>query len=219
MNSVFEEVSDVHIIARTEDSAITLNDLLNKQIYDQEFDIIGILAEIEEPKEITKGDKVLTRWNWTIADPIQEKKIHAVMWNDRFLPDQSLVGKTIIMSRFTLHNYNGSLTLNSKIRSGIQLATHAYQTMEEKVMTEFKNYELVSERKMKEEDNSQGTTLKNMRELNDAIQYLSLGESLKSDLDVWVNRLSMKKWFYEGCPSCNKSSEKGTNCQCGKYVE
>lgn len=46
MNAMFEEVSDVNIIARTEDSAITIGDLLNKQIYDQEFDIIGILAEI-----------------------------------------------------------------------------------------------------------------------------------------------------------------------------
>jgi len=29
----------------------------------------------------------------------------------------------------------------------------------------------------------------------------------------------MKKWFYEGCPHCNKSAEKGTSCQCGKYVD
>lgn len=86
------------------------------------------MTEIEEPKEITKGDKVLTRINWVIADPMQHKRIHAVLWNDKIKADSSMVGKTIILSRFTLHNYNGSLTLNSKMRSAIQLAnTHAYQ--------------------------------------------------------------------------------------------
>lgn len=72
---------------------------------------------------------MLKRWNWVIVDPIQEKRIYAILWGDRINPDQSLIGKTIIMSRFTLHNYNGSLTLNSKIRSGIQLANHQYQSM------------------------------------------------------------------------------------------
>lgn len=48
---------------------------------------------------------------------------------------------------------------------------------------------------------------------------MDTGETLKSDLDVFVNRLSMKKWYYEGCPACNKSAEKGTSCHCGKYVE
>jgi hypothetical protein len=93
---------------------------------------------------------VLKRWNWVIADPIQQKKIHAVMWNDRIVPDPSLIGRTVIMGRFILHNYNGSLTLNSKIRSSVQLATHHYQATEHKVMSEYKNYEMVSERKIKE---------------------------------------------------------------------
>jgi hypothetical protein len=48
---------------------------------------------------------------------------------------------------------------------------------------------------------------------------MSLGETLRSDLDIWVNRITTNKWFYEGCPQCKKTSEKGTNCQCGKYVE
>jgi hypothetical protein len=43
-------VSDVHIISRPEDAAITLGDLITKPIFDQEFDIIGILVGIEEPK-------------------------------------------------------------------------------------------------------------------------------------------------------------------------
>lgn len=29
----------------------------------------------------------------------------------------------------------------------------------------------------------------------------------------------VKKWYYEGCPSCNKTAEKGMSCLCGKYVE
>ena len=72
---------------------------------------------------------MLKKWNRVIVDPIQEKRIYGILWGDRITPDQSLIGKAIMMSRFTLHNYNGSLTLNSKIRSGIQLANHQYQAM------------------------------------------------------------------------------------------
>jgi hypothetical protein len=77
---------------------------------------------MEDPKEISKGDKLLTRYNWVIADPIQKKRIHAVLWNDR-LNDTNLIGRTVILSRFVLHDYNGSLTLNSKVRSTIKIAT------------------------------------------------------------------------------------------------
>lgn len=58
-----------------------------------------------------------------------------------------------------------------------------------------------------------------MKELGNALDYMNDGESLKSDLNVFVNRILLKKWYYEGCPSCNKAAEKGTSCHCGKYVE
>lgn len=98
--------------------------MLQKGIFDQEFDILGVLVEIEEPKELQKDGKNLIKWNWVIADPLEHKKIHAVLWNDKIKADHSLIGKTLILSRFTLHNYNGSLTLNSKARSSIQTATY-----------------------------------------------------------------------------------------------
>jgi hypothetical protein len=80
-------------------------------------------------------------WNWVIADPIQEKKIHAVTWNENVKPDSSLIGKTVLLNRFTLHSYNGSLTLNSKARCNIQAANYPqYQLEEDMVMTKFKNY-------------------------------------------------------------------------------
>lgn len=48
--------------------------------------------------------------------------------------------------------------------------------------------------------------MKNLKELNQAIETLVMGETLKTDLDVHINRLLMKKWFYEGCPGCNKAA-------------
>lgn len=86
-------------------------------------------------------------------------------------------------------------------------------------MLEYKNYELLSERRAMGQDDNQGVFLTNLKELNDAVQYLSMGETLKTDLNVLIGRFLMKKWFYEGCPACNKSAEKGTTCHCGKYVE
>ncbi len=86
-------------------------------------------------------------------------------------------------------------------------------------MNNAKNFELLSERRAKDEDNTNTVIYKNSRDLLSAIETMSSGETLKSDLDVFINRLLMKKWYYEGCPGCNKSAEKGTSCHCGKYVQ
>lgn len=61
--------------------------------------------------------------------------------------------------------------------------------------------------------------MKNTKELNQAIETLVYGETLRTDLDLFVNRLMMKKWYYQGCPQCNKAAEVGMSCHCGKYVE
>ena len=99
----------------------------------------------------------MTRWNWVIVDPIQQKKINAILWNDKIKADYSLVGKTVILSRFVLHNYNGSLTLNSRARSSIQLAEYPqYNQYLDSVMMDYKSYEGLSDRRIKEEDNAQG---------------------------------------------------------------
>ena len=48
---------------------------------------MGILVDIEEPKDIVKDGKNLKLWNWVIADPLEQKKIHAVLWNDKIKHD------------------------------------------------------------------------------------------------------------------------------------
>ena len=55
-----------------------------------------------------------------MADPLTKQTINAVIWNDRIRTDHEMVGKTVLLSHFALHNYNGSLTLNSKPRATIQ---------------------------------------------------------------------------------------------------
>ena len=90
-------------------------------------------------------------WNWIVVDPIAQKKIQAVLWNDKIRADQSLVGKIILLSRFALHNYNGSLTLNSKVRSSIQVADYpAFDRELVHAVEDHKLYELVSGRRVKE---------------------------------------------------------------------
>lgn len=136
---------------------------------------MGILVEVEEPKEFNKDGKTLTRWNWVIVDPMHHKSIHAVIWNDRIKRDAALIGKTVILSRFTLHNYNGSLTLNSKARSGVQAADYpSFQALEEQAMSEHKTYEQLSERRAKEEE-GQGSVLKNLRELSVSVETMVSG--------------------------------------------
>lgn len=37
-----------------------------------------------------------------------------------------------------------------------------------------------------------------MRELGGAIDTMNDGETLRSDLNVLINRITTKKWYYEG---------------------
>lgn len=76
------------IIANQEDTAITLEQLLYEKILGQEYDIIAILVDIEEPKEFNKEGRTLLRWNWVFADPKAKKVINAILWNDKIKPNR-----------------------------------------------------------------------------------------------------------------------------------
>ena len=52
--SLFKEVSDVNLIAKNEDTAVTLGEVYEKRIFHQEFDVIAILGEIKEETTIQK---------------------------------------------------------------------------------------------------------------------------------------------------------------------
>lgn len=45
------------------------------------------------------------------------------------------------------------------------------------------------------------------------------GDTIRSDLNVWLNKMVMKKWYYDGCPHCNKVTEENNTCpHCQKFV-
>lgn len=167
-----------------------------------------------------KGEKKLLRTNWTFADPIRKFSINAVVWNDKIKQNADLIGKTCLLSSFTLHDYNGSLTLNSKMRSNISLISvrHDYQKVEEEALNDYKSYDDLSERKG---GNDEGKVFcYSMKDLEQKIVEMGNGDTIRSDLDVWVSRMFMKKWFFEACPHCDKSGELKTHCHnCNKFIE
>ncbi len=126
--STFEEVSDTNSIAKVEDSAITLGECVERKIIGQEFDVVCILVSIQDTIEVKKDDKPLRKTNLLVADPLKGLTLHAVIWNDALIPDQSLIGKAIILSRFKLSEYKSSLTLGSTYKSSLMpVESHIYQ--------------------------------------------------------------------------------------------
>ncbi len=94
----------------------------------QEFDVVCILIKIEETTEVKKEDKLLKKTNFLIADPMKNISLHAVVWNENLVPDNSLIGKAVILSRFKLNEYKSSLTLTSVYKSSIiPVDSHHYQ--------------------------------------------------------------------------------------------
>lgn len=55
--SQFNEVSDVNIIAKAEDTAITLWDLYERRIFNQQFDVVAYVVEVKEEKTFQREQK------------------------------------------------------------------------------------------------------------------------------------------------------------------
>ena len=55
---------------------------------------------------------------------------------------------------------------------------------------------------------------KNIKELQDKISYMTEGDSIKSVLHVWLNRMAInRRWYYDACPKCKKTAENHSKCQ------
>ena len=93
-----------------------------------------------------KDDKPLKKTNLLIADPIKNITLHAVIWNESLIPDSSLIGKAIILSRFKLNEYKNSLSLAAVYKSSIiPVESHPYQQYEKQAMDQYNTYEKLHE--------------------------------------------------------------------------
>ena len=53
--SIFNEVSDVNIIVKNEDSAITLGEVYDRHVLHQEFDIIAIVTQFTDAQVMIRN--------------------------------------------------------------------------------------------------------------------------------------------------------------------
>lgn len=105
-----------------------------------------ILINIEATIEVKKEDRLLKKTNMLVADPIKNITLHAIVWNENLIPDNSLIGKAIILSRFKLTEYKSSLSLSSIFKSSIiPVESHHYQQLEKQAMNDYNSYEKLQE--------------------------------------------------------------------------
>lgn len=214
---IFSEQSK--ILATTDDNSIqnsstiylTVNDLKLKE-ENMEVDVVGIIKEIKNATDIPakSGNKVLKKRTVLICDPINKVEIDAVFWNELTDVDQGLLYKTVLLSEFKVHVYNGSLSINSSFRSKItELKDHPMNQYESKVATD--SYETISYRR----DENNTKTIRNVKEIEHAKENLTEDGSIWSDLRVYLNRIKDKaKKTYDGCPFCKKTVQPDDNI-CG----
>jgi hypothetical protein len=198
-------VLDTSSIAKNEDSAITLADCVERRIIGQEFDVVCILVNVEETIEVKKEEKLLRKTNLMVADPIKGLAIHAIVWNDSLIPERSLIGKTVILSRFKLSEFKGALTLGSTYKSSIfPSQSHNYTKYESQAMKEYASYEKLYEIKSTGHENNKVCTT--LSELERKIENLEFDEWVRGDFTVYINKFGLKKWHFDGCPHCGKSA-------------
>lgn len=80
MNSKFNEVSDVNIIVKSEDSAVTLGSVYQKRTLNQEFDVVAYVVAVKEETSFQKDDKTITLKEVVLADPEARITMNANLW-------------------------------------------------------------------------------------------------------------------------------------------
>ena len=123
--SVFNEVSDVNIIVKNEDTAITLGEVYDRKVLHQDFDVIAYVVEVKPETSYQKNDKTVVVRDIVVADPIAKLTMNARLWRWGQEISTDMVGKVVIFSRFSMNEYKGSLSLSSNMRSSL-IFTHEH---------------------------------------------------------------------------------------------
>lgn len=54
-----------------------------------------------------------------MCDPINKVEVDAVLWNELTELDEKLLYRTVLLTEFKIHVYNGALSINSSFRSKV----------------------------------------------------------------------------------------------------
>jgi len=54
-----------------------------------------------------------------MADPVAKMTIDVVVWNDKIVPNHALIGKTVLLNKFQLSLFKGTLSLTCYQQSNI----------------------------------------------------------------------------------------------------
>lgn len=137
--------------------------------------------------------------------------MNARLWN-WFQGSTSYLNRILIFNRFILSEYKGSISLTSTSNASItEIHGHYYKQYEN---LKFNINEFTATTTTREREENTEDMCKNIKELQDKIVNLSEGDSIKSMLNVWVNRMAVhRKWSYDACPKCKKAAENHSKCQ------
>lgn len=218
--SEFKEVSDVNIIVKNEDTAITLGQGYERKVFNQDFDIVAYVVEVKPETTFQKNDKSFVVRDLVVADPEARLTMNARLWRWNQEITNDMVGKVIILSRFTFHDYKGSVSLSSNVRSSI-ITTHQHPMRSyEGKRVDISGFHCTTEVRERVDENP-ADFCRNMKELEERISYMREDDTIKSILTVVVSRLAFsRKWCYDACPKCKKMADKYSKCaNCDTIIE
>lgn len=198
------------IVATTDDNSIKtqggsitpIAEIKGKEV-NSEVDVIGIIKEVRAASEIqSKGNqKTHKKQTIVVCDPVSKMEIDAVMWNLEKDIERSMENKTVMLSSFKIHEYNGTLSISSSFKSNINpMDDHEFKKYENSLGSI--SFEAISYRR----DESNFKIIKNVKEVEQAKENLADDGTIWSDLRVYLNRIkdNREKRTYNGCPSCKK---------------
>lgn len=120
--------------------------------------------------------------------------------------------KTVLFSDFRVHEFNGSVNINSNIKSRMELVdSHPFKQYEKNVAS--LEFNTVSYRR----DESNMKIIRNVAEMNADVANMTEKDSVWADLRVFLNRVKDRaKRTYDSCPYCKKAVQPDdTTCSNG----
>ena len=171
---------------------------------DRSYNVVAVIVNIFNEREIQKADRTLILEGIKIGDPLTQRTLDVSIWNRQVRLSAEMIGQSFLFKNFKLTRYKEQPNLQSIFRS--EIVRHSF-------FDEFEGKHISYGAQTK----THSGKLKLIREVSDEVRTMG-NETLFSEVRARVTRIGFdRKWFYLACGKCKKAVGEGehcSNCEC-----
>lgn len=199
-DTIVQPADDNPIPFAETDEWLRLLDIGKAAASDEPRNFVGIVVEVQSPRELAKEDRSLVLQTLKVVDPISSCACEVVVWNRQVQVREELLNKSVLLRMFKPKKYQDRYQLNSTSRSAIH--PHPF-------FADHQTNQSISAKP--------SSAPKTIQCLAEELEGHDPRKNVESTLNVWVKEMAFdKKWFYDACPNprCKKACGNNNSNRC-----